>query len=66
MSNNVIIGVIFMFFSVASFIGLVVAVEVALEAKETQMFFLVYAFLSVVFCRLARRAFKGNKNVAKA
>ncbi|GAB6422808.1 hypothetical protein bcgnr5378_37920 [Bacillus cereus] len=66
MSNNVIVGIIFMAFSVASFIGLVLALVVALEAEKTQMFFLVYALLSVVFCRLAKRAFKGNKNVAKA
>lgn len=66
MSNNVILGIIFMVFSASSFIGLVVALKAAMVSEHSPIFIATYVFLSVVFYRLAMRAFKGNKNVAKA
>lgn len=66
MNNNVILGIIFMVFSASSFIGLVVALKAAMVAEQSPIFIATYVFLSVVFYRLAKRAFKGNKKVAKA
>ncbi|WP_336769663.1 hypothetical protein [Bacillus bombysepticus] len=62
MTNNVIVGILFMILSALSFGGLVAT----LAAEKPQILMATCVVLSVVFCKIAMHAFKYKKIAAKA